>query len=113
MLNVLVAVCGFIIYRFCKKIYEFEDSLYQVFWNWLWTIVYSIVVIKLNGLAGKVTRSVVANENFKYEADHENSLIRYSYLLAFVNCYIGLFAAMFAGSIVTLNFLLFTILIFK
>lgn len=52
------------------------------------------MVIKLNGLSGRVTKQIVEFENKKYEADHENGLIRYSYLLAFVNCYIGLFFSM-------------------
>lgn len=49
----------------------------------------------------------------KTKEAQENALIRYMYTLGFVNCYMGLFYAMFSHDLQGMNFILVTILVWK
>jgi len=90
------------------------NDFYIVAWEWLWTVIYSIAVIYLSGWFATKAKVIVEKENHKFNFDHENSVIIKSYILAFVNCYLGLLAAAFYDrKYKSLTFLLATILIFK
>lgn len=77
-------------------------------------ICHSVAVTYANKGFAKVSKHLVVLENHKYTNDHENSLIEKNYFLAFINCYIGLFAAaLWDRSYAGLSFSLSTILVFK
>jgi hypothetical protein len=110
---VYLAVLAYFLCRVGSSSVNFEDPEYIIFWNFLWTSIYSITVIFLNSKTGKITANIVAFENYEYESDHENALIKYSFALGFINCYLGLFAATFEGKYARVVFILATILVFK
>jgi len=100
--------------RWIKKWPKFETEFYSVSWNYLWVIIYSSIVIYMTKNFKKSAAWIVTLENHKFMNDHEDSMISKTYCIAFVNCYLGLFAAAFFEqkfSVVT--FTLATILIFK
>lgn len=113
----LIAFLIWYTYRTLKNINSWipqEKDFYMISWEYLWTVIYSIAVIYLSGWFAAKAKVIVEKENHKFNFDHENSMIVKSYILAFVNCYLGLFAAAFYDQKYKgLTFLLATILIFK
>ena len=93
---------------------KFENTYYQRAWGYLFVVLHSVAVTYANKGFKKVSQYLVKLENHKWTNDHENSLVEKTYFLAFINCYIGLFAAaLWDRSYSGLSFSVATILVFK
>ena len=57
--------------------------------------VYSFCVIRFNAVFVRAAGDIVRKENLKYMKDHEESTIVKTYVLGFVNSYLGMLAACF------------------
>lgn len=80
----------------------------------MWAIIYTVGIVLLSHWFTKNSHKIVDKENHKFNFQYENSMIQKSYLLAFINCYLCLFAdAFFFQNYKYLTLLLSTVLILK
>ena len=58
-------------------------------------LIYSYCVVRFNKVFGQAAATIVKRENLKYMKEHEESMVIKTYVLGFVNSYLGMLAACF------------------
>ena len=71
------------------------DDKWAVFRTQFTIIVYSYCVVKFNKAFGQAAGAIVRRENLPYMKEHEESMVVKTYVLGFVNSYLGMLAACF------------------
>ena len=93
------------------KIPYVGEKNYAVFRTMWCILVYSYAVIKFNEKFGKEAANIVNKENHKYWQEHEEGLIQKTYVLGFVNSYLGMSAAAFFDNKLTVVAMLLSVVL--
>ena len=72
-----------------------SDDKWAVFRTQFTIVVYSYCVVRFNTIFGGISRDIVVRENLPFMSEHEDSLVVKTYVLGFVNSYLGMLAACF------------------
>ena len=75
--------------------YFVKDDKWAVFRTQFTIIVYSYCVVRFNKAFGRAAGTIVRRENLPYWKEHEESMVVKTYVLGFVNSYLGMLAAAF------------------
>ena len=72
-----------------------SDDKWAVFRTQFTIVVYSYAVVRFNKIFGGFSADIVERENLPFLSEHEESLVVKTYVLGFVNSYLGMLAACF------------------